>query len=50
MAMKLTKELPLPSRLKEEFPLSDELIAIKARRTEAIWMIFFPMKPLAHAR
>ena len=40
MAMKLNKELPLPSRLKEEFPLSDELKAIKARRDAEIRKVF----------
>lgn len=40
MAMKLNKELPLPSRLKEEFPLSDELKAIKVRRDAEIRKVF----------
>ena len=40
MAMKLNKELPLPARLKEEYPLSPELAAIKAQRDREIRAVF----------
>ena len=40
MAMKLNKELPLPARLKEEYPLSEKLIRIKKERDREIKAVF----------
>lgn len=40
MAMKLNKELPLPARLKEEYPLSDKLVQIKKERDREIRAVF----------
>ena len=40
MAMKLNKELPLPARLKEEYPLSDKLTQIKKERDREIKAVF----------
>ncbi len=40
MAMKLNKELPLPVRLKEEYPLSPKLSELKARRDQEIRRVF----------
>lgn len=40
MGMKLNKELPLPSVLKEEYPLSKEIIAIKQKRDAEIRAVF----------
>ncbi|MBQ4153199.1 MAG: 3-deoxy-7-phosphoheptulonate synthase [Oscillospiraceae bacterium] len=40
MGMKLNKELPLPILLKEEYPLSKEIIALKAKRDAEIRAVF----------
>ncbi len=40
MPMKLIRELPRPSEIKESYPLSPELAEIKARRDEEIKAIF----------
>ena len=36
MGMRVNAELPLPADLKNEYPLSDKLKAIKAKRDEEI--------------
>lgn len=40
MGMRVNAELPLPADLKNEYPLSDKLKAIKAKRDEEIRDIF----------
>ena len=40
MSMKINHELPLPEVLKNEYPLSDELKAVKQARDEEIRRIF----------
>ena len=40
MGMKLNKELPLPANLKNEYPLSREIISLKERRDREIRDIF----------
>ena len=40
MSMKINHELPLPEVLKNEYPLSPELKAVKQRRDEEIRRIF----------
>ncbi len=40
MAMKINKALPSPAELKEEYPLSDSLKEIKAKRDEEIRRVF----------
>ena len=40
MSMKLNKELPLPTRLKEEYPLSEKMIQIKKERDREIKAVF----------
>lgn len=40
MSMKLNKELPLPARLKEEYPLSEKMIQIKKERDREIKAVF----------
>lgn len=40
MAMRINKELPSPGELKKEYPLSDKLIAMKAKRDQEIRDVF----------
>jgi len=40
MSMKLNKELPHPSTLKQEYPLSQEIIALKQKRDAEIRKVF----------
>lgn len=40
MGMRVNAELPLPADLKNEYPLSDKIKAIKAKRDEEIRDIF----------
>lgn len=40
MGMKINKELPLPALLKEEYPLSKELAAVKEKRDREIRDVF----------
>ena len=40
MSMNIVRELPHPNEIKEEYPLSAELAAIKAKRDEEIKAVF----------
>lgn len=40
MAMKLNKQLPLPTDLKAEYPLSQEIISLKKKRDDEIRAVF----------
>jgi len=40
MAMKINRELPLPAKLKEEYPLADKIIEIKKKRDTEIADVF----------
>ena len=40
MAMRINKELPLPARLKEEYPLAENLAKIKEKRDREIRAVF----------
>lgn len=40
MEMEFLRKLPTPQELKEQFPVSTEVVAVKAQRDEAIRNIF----------
>ena len=42
MEMEFLRKLPTPQELKEQFPVSTEVVAVKAQRDEAIRNIFEP--------
>lgn len=46
MGMRVNAELPLPADLKNEYPLSDKLKAIKAKRDEEIRDIFTEIRQI----
>ena len=40
MGMKVNKQLPLPSELKEEYPMSKDIVELKRKRDKEIRDIF----------